>query len=54
MAGLKSTSETVLRDIAAKDAFTQKVYDSFKASMINSMEWGKLSEEAYTRARREY
>ena len=54
MAGLKSTSETVLSDIAAKDAFTQKVYDSFKASMINSMEWGKLSEEAYTRARREY
>jgi len=29
------------------------VYDSYRASLANSMEWGARSEEPYTKARRE-
>ena len=53
MNAIKSTSEQVLKDAAAKDAFTNKVYKSFKASLANSMEWGARSEEPYTLARRQ-
>jgi len=53
MKGLKEASDAVLIDIAGKDAFTQKVYESFIASLNNSMEWSKWSEEPYTRARRQ-
>jgi len=54
MRGLKQASEAVLNDIAQTDAFTQKVYDSFKQSLANSMIWGSWSEEPYTQARREF
>ena len=53
MAALKKTSDVVLEEAAATDAFTKKVYDSFRASLENSMEWGAQSEEPYTQARRE-
>lgn len=53
MRELKKASEAVLTDIAKTDAFTQRVYDSFKRSLVNSMIWGKWSEEPYTQARRE-
>jgi len=53
MRGLKEASEAVLEDISKEDPFTKKVYESFKASLKNSMEWGSRSEEPYTKARRE-
>lgn len=53
MAALKQTSQQVLEEAAAKDPFTKRVYDSYSASLANSMEWGARSEEPYTKARRE-
>ncbi len=53
MRGLKQASRDVLDEISQSDPFTAKVYESFKASLENSMEWGKWSEEPYTQARRE-
>ena len=52
MQALAKTSEKVLEDAAKGDAFTGKVYKSFKASLANSMEWAARSEEPYTKARR--
>lgn len=52
MQALAATSEKVLEDAAKSDAFTGKVYNSFKASLANSMEWAARSEEPYTTARR--
>lgn len=52
MTALKETSDAVLAEEAAKDAFTKKVYDSFRKSLNNSMAWGAQSEEPYTMARR--
>ena len=52
MQALKQTSDKVLVEAAAKDPFTAKVFESFKASLANSLEWGALSEEPYTLARR--
>ena len=52
MKTIKATSIQVLEEAAAKDAFTAKVYDSFKASLKNSMRWAEVSEEAYTQIRR--
>lgn len=54
MRGLKQASQDVLEDIVARDPFTKRVYESYKASLANSMEWGKWSEEPYTQARREF
>jgi TRAP-type mannitol/chloroaromatic compound transport system substrate-binding protein len=53
MQALKTTSDKVLAEAAANDAFTGKVFASFKASLANSMKWGALSEEPYTLARRQ-
>jgi TRAP-type mannitol/chloroaromatic compound transport system substrate-binding protein len=53
MAALKQTSQQVLEEAAAKDPFIKRVYDSYRASLANSMEWGARSEEPYTKARRE-
>jgi TRAP-type mannitol/chloroaromatic compound transport system substrate-binding protein len=52
MQAIKATSTQVLEEAAAKDAFTGKVYESFKASLKNSMRWAEVSEEAYTQIRR--
>ena len=52
MKAIKATSTQVLEEAAAKDAFTAKVYESFKASLKNSMRWAEVSEEAYTQIRR--
>lgn len=52
MKALAKTSEQVIADAAKGDAFTGKVYKSFKASLANSMEWAARSEEPYTQARR--
>ena len=53
MRTLKQTSHAVLAEIASHDAFTRKVYESFRASLENSMRWGAQSTEPYTKARRE-
>jgi len=53
MQALKQTSDQVLAEAAAKDPFTAKVFESFKASLANSMAWGARSEEPYTLARRQ-
>ena len=41
MKALKQASDEVLNEAAARDPFTKKVYDSFRASLENSMRWGK-------------
>ncbi len=53
MQALKATSDQVLAEAAAGDAFTGKVFKSFSASLANSMAWGARSEEPYTLARRQ-
>ena len=53
MRALKKASDDVLNEAAARDPFTKKVYESFKASLENSMRWGAQSEEPYTLSRRE-
>ncbi len=53
MRALKQASDEVLREISAKDALTAEIYESFRASLANSMDWGRWSEEPYTQARRE-
>ena len=54
--GIKTREQAILKreeEAAARDAFTKKVHDSFRASLENSMRWGAQSEEPYTLARRE-
>jgi TRAP-type mannitol/chloroaromatic compound transport system substrate-binding protein len=48
---LKRVSEEVLKEAAAKDAMTQKVYASFMTFRANVMKWHKISEEAFYSAR---
>ena len=44
-------SKEVLADIAAKDALTRKVYDSYTAFLAGIMDWGELSETGYRNTR---
>ena len=45
-------SAAVLEEVAARDPFTRRVYDSFLAARTRAMAWGKISEEAFAHARR--
>ncbi len=45
-------SAQVLEEVAARDPFTRRVYESFLAARTRSMAWGKISEEAFAHARR--
>ena len=45
---LRKTSNEVVDDLAGKDAFSKKVYDSYSKFAIRAREWSKVSEVAYS------
>jgi TRAP-type mannitol/chloroaromatic compound transport system substrate-binding protein len=47
---LRETSEQVIAEIAAKDPFTTRVYESYKAFKDSARRWHKISEVAYYEA----
>jgi TRAP-type mannitol/chloroaromatic compound transport system substrate-binding protein len=51
IAAFKETAERLVREIAAKDPFTQKVYDSFTAFRALSLPWMAMSDQAYAAVR---
>jgi len=48
---MAEVSADVLRDVAAADPFTQRVFDSFREAMSRGDRWGEVSERAFARAR---
>jgi len=52
LARLGEVSVEVLRETADGDDITARVFESFRQSRSNSMEWGAISEEAFASARR--
>lgn len=48
---MAETSEQVLAEVAAGDAFTARVYESFKAARRRGDRWGEISERAFAHAR---
>lgn len=53
MAALARESKVVLEEIAASDDISRRIFESYKASMLRSQEWGRISDEAYMAVRRE-
>ena len=53
MAALARASKTVLEETAATDDITNRIYQSYKESLTRSMEWSRISDEAYMAKRRE-
>lgn len=53
MAALARETKTVLEEIAANDDISRRIYESYKASLERSQEWGRISEEAYMAVRRD-
>jgi TRAP-type mannitol/chloroaromatic compound transport system substrate-binding protein len=51
LATLRKYSEEVVQELADKDDFTKRVYQSYSAFLQGCREWGKLSEIPYLRAR---
>ena len=51
LATLRRYSEEVVKELADKDAFTQRVFESYSAFLQGSREWGGLSDMAYLHAR---
>ncbi|MCI1711086.1 MAG: TRAP transporter substrate-binding protein [Chiayiivirga sp.] len=47
LAALRKASTEVLEEVAAKDAFTRKVYDSMRAFQQRAAQWHALSEAAW-------
>jgi TRAP-type mannitol/chloroaromatic compound transport system substrate-binding protein len=52
LTALGKVSGQVLKEAAAKDALTKRVFDSFMAARKAAMMWGDISEEGYAAARR--
>jgi TRAP-type mannitol/chloroaromatic compound transport system substrate-binding protein len=48
---LRKYSREVVEELAAKDDFAKKVYDSYMAFLKGSREWGAISDFAYLQAR---
>ncbi|MCG7953540.1 MAG: TRAP transporter substrate-binding protein [Candidatus Thiodiazotropha endolucinida] len=48
---LRKYSNEVVEELAAKDAFAKKVYDSYMSFLKGSREWGAISDFAYLQAR---
>ena len=48
---LKRLSDEVVAEVAAKDALSQRVFDSFQAFRQQVIAWGDISERAYLNAR---
>ncbi len=53
MAALARETKIVLAETARHDELTGRIYESFRASLARSMQWGRISEEAYMAKRRE-
>jgi TRAP-type mannitol/chloroaromatic compound transport system substrate-binding protein len=51
LATLRRYSEEVVKELAAKDEFSKRVFDSYSSFLQGSREWGGLSDLAYLRAR---
>lgn len=51
LAKLRQLSDDYVAEFAAKDPLTKQVYDSFRVFRDQVMEWHKVSEQAYLRAR---
>jgi TRAP-type mannitol/chloroaromatic compound transport system substrate-binding protein len=48
---LRQLSEEVVAELAAKDAFSKKVYDSYSGFLKQAKQWSGISELAYLQAR---
>ncbi|MCB1735503.1 MAG: TRAP transporter substrate-binding protein DctP [Gammaproteobacteria bacterium] len=48
---LKTLSDEVMAEVAAKDPLNQKIFDSFRKFRDQSVEWSRLAEQAYLNAR---
>jgi len=53
MAALARETAVVLKETAAADELTGRIFDSYKASLARSKTWGRISDEAFMAARRE-
>lgn len=51
LAKLRHLSDEVVAEVAAKDKLTKEVYGSFRTFRDQVMEWHKVSEQSYMRAR---
>lgn len=51
LAKLRQLSDEVVAEVAAKDKLTKQVYESFRTFRDQVMEWHKVSEQSYMRAR---
>ncbi|MCG7974063.1 MAG: ABC transporter substrate-binding protein, partial [Candidatus Thiodiazotropha taylori] len=51
LATLRKFSSEVVEELAAKDAFAKKVYNSYMNFLKGSREWGSISDFAYLKAR---
>ncbi|GIX17344.1 MAG: C4-dicarboxylate ABC transporter [Rhodothalassiaceae bacterium] len=51
-AAMARISAEVLEEVASRDPFTRRVYESFLAARERAMAWGRISDEAFARARR--
>jgi len=51
LAKLRQLSDEYIAEFAAKDLLTKQVYDSFRSFRDQVIEWHKVSEQAYLRAR---
>lgn len=52
MEALARETKIVLEEIAASDDLSRRIFDSYKASLVRSQEWGRISDEAYMAIRR--
>jgi TRAP-type mannitol/chloroaromatic compound transport system substrate-binding protein len=48
---LRSLSDQVVKELAAKDAFAQEVYESFSSYRDKAVNWSEYSERAYLNTR---
>lgn len=52
MAALARESKAVMEEIAATDDISRRIFESYRASMRRSQEWGRISDEAFMAIRR--
>jgi TRAP-type mannitol/chloroaromatic compound transport system substrate-binding protein len=48
---LRKFADEVVEELAAKDKFARKVYDSYMDFLKGSRQWGSISDFAYLQAR---
>jgi len=52
LAALARETRVVLEETARQDDITRRIFESYKASLERSQNWGRISDEAYMSARR--